>query len=49
MPRRWHQRGDNALSVAPGMVTKSPITRESTKETVKTIVQGMPDRFGDLW
>jgi hypothetical protein len=27
-------------------VTKSPITEESPKETVKTIAQGMPDRFG---
>jgi hypothetical protein len=25
---------------------ESPITKEITKETVKTIAQGMPDRFG---
>jgi hypothetical protein len=28
------------------MVTKSPITRESAKETVKTIARGMPDDLG---
>ena len=26
---------------------KARLTRESAKETVKTIVQGMPDRFGE--
>jgi hypothetical protein len=26
---------------------ESPITKEITKETVKTIAQGMPDRFGE--
>jgi hypothetical protein len=26
---------------------ESPITRESTKETVKTIARGMPDCFGE--
>jgi hypothetical protein len=31
------------------MVTKSPITKESTKETVKTIAQGRPDVPANLW
>jgi hypothetical protein len=29
-------------------VTTSPITK-STKEIVKTIAQGMPERLADLW
>jgi hypothetical protein len=42
--RRWYQVGKDEL---PAMVARKPITRETTKETVKTIAQGMPDRFGE--
>jgi hypothetical protein len=39
-PRRWRS---SLAEVIPQMtVTKSPITREITKETVKTIARGMP-------
>jgi hypothetical protein len=52
MPRRWHQVGTG--DVGPnGPDTprrrwwqESPITRESTKEAVKTIAQGMPGVSG---
>ena len=33
------------LRIAPGMVTKSPITRESAEETVKTIRAGKAGDF----
>jgi C4-dicarboxylate transporter len=32
--------------ISPAMVTKSPITRESAEETVKTIARGMSDVSG---
>ena len=35
------------MRIAPGMVTKSPITREIAEETVKTIVQGRPGISGE--
>ena len=38
--------GDDASHHA-GMVARKPITRESAKEAVKTIVQEKPDRFGE--
>jgi hypothetical protein len=38
--------GDDASHHA-GMVARKPITRESTKEAVKTIVQEKPDRSGE--
>jgi hypothetical protein len=41
-PRRWRQAGRDACAWWPATVTKSPITGESTKETVKTIARGMP-------
>ena len=34
------------LRITPTTVTKSPITGESTKETVKTIAWGMPGVSG---
>jgi hypothetical protein len=34
------------LCIARGWWQESPITRETTKETVKPFAQGMPDRFG---
>jgi hypothetical protein len=37
------------LRITPATVTKSPITGESTKETVKTIAQGMPECLAYLW
>src|SRR3984957_13345403 len=46
MPRRWHQPADDADASRRGWWQESPITRESTKEAVKTIAQGRPDRFG---
>jgi len=43
-PRRWRS---SLAEVIPQMtVTKSPITGESTKETVKTIARGMPGVSG---
>jgi hypothetical protein len=39
---------DNALHCA-GTVATKPITGESTKETVKTIAQGMSDDATYLW
>jgi hypothetical protein len=32
--------------ISPATVTKSPVTWESAKETVKTIARGMPDVSG---
>src|SRR6266481_4399129 len=51
-PRRWRQVG-GVKSAQPGldktypqvMVAKSPVTRESAKETVKTIACGNAGRF----
>src|SRR5579872_7520390 len=34
------------LRIARGWWQKSPVTRESAKETVKTIARGMPGRTG---
>jgi hypothetical protein len=34
------------LRIALAIVTKSPITKESTKETVKTVARGMPGVSG---
>jgi hypothetical protein len=42
MPRRWHQPGDEASASRRGWWQESPITKKSTKETVKTIARGMP-------
>jgi hypothetical protein len=36
-----------AETIRATTVTKSPITGESTKETVKTIAQGVPECFGE--
>jgi hypothetical protein len=33
------------LRITRMMVTKKPVAKESTKETVKTIAQGRPDCF----
>jgi hypothetical protein len=46
MPRRWRQVGGDDL---PAMVARKPITRESTKQAVKTIAQGMPGVTANLW
>jgi hypothetical protein len=37
------------LRIARGWWQQSPITREITKEIVKTIAQGMPARSANLW
>jgi hypothetical protein len=34
------------LRITPGWWQESPITRESTKQAVKTVAQGRPDRSG---
>jgi hypothetical protein len=47
-PRRWRQIRED-FRVSRMTVTKSPVTGESTKETVKTIAQGMPDVSAYLW
>src|SRR6202012_538206 len=36
-PRRWRQLGDDAFASHRGWWQESPVTRESAKETVKTI------------
>src|ERR1700722_15145397 len=41
-PRRWRQ-ALKKLRFSGAMVATSRLTRESTKETVKTIAQGRPD------
>jgi hypothetical protein len=38
--RRWYQLGNNARALRRGWWQESPITRETTKETVKTIRAG---------
>ena len=43
-PRRWRQVGG---ATPPMTVTTKPVTEESTKETVKTIAQGMPGVSGE--
>src|SRR3954469_12513960 len=43
MPRRWHQVGG---VIRQRRWQKSPVTGESTKETVKTIARGMPGVSG---
>jgi hypothetical protein len=45
-PRRWRQLGDDASALRWGWWQESPVTKESAKETVKTIAQGRPDCFG---
>src|SRR5579872_6204404 len=45
IPRRWYQVGDNALALRRRRRQESPVSGETTKETVKTIAQGMPDTF----
>jgi hypothetical protein len=42
----WHLDADAKLSgaIRAATATKSPIAGKSTKETVKTIAQGVPDR-----
>jgi hypothetical protein len=45
MPRRWHQVLEKQASWGRGWQT-SPVTRESAKETVKTIARGMPGDSG---
>ncbi len=47
IPRRWYQLGDDACASRRGWWQESPITRETTKETVKTIARGMPEGFGE--
>jgi len=45
-PRRWCQVGDDAKRIAAGDGgKKARFTKESMKETVKTIAQGRPGRF----
>src|SRR6202034_1791907 len=42
-PRRWRQLGDDCFGNRAGDGDKKPrLTRESAKETVKTIAQGRP-------
>jgi hypothetical protein len=48
-PRRWRQLGDNASALRWGWWQESPVTKESSKETVKTIARGMPDVSAYLW
>jgi hypothetical protein len=46
----WSWRRDRGVYFAGGIpqttVTKTPLTGESTKETVKTIARGKPGLFG---
>jgi len=49
MPRRRHQVRDAAFAARWRQWQESPITGESTKETVKTIARGMPDISAYLW
>jgi hypothetical protein len=44
-PRRWRSSGDNACALRLRWWQTSPVTKESTKETVKTIARGMPGDF----
>jgi len=44
--RRWYQPADDAEASRRGWWQESPITRETTKETVKTIARGMPGDTG---
>jgi hypothetical protein len=39
-PRRWRQVGDDASASRWRWWQESPVTKESAKETVKTIAQG---------
>src|ERR1700733_11823600 len=48
-PRRWRQVGDDASASRRRWWQKSPVTRESAEETVKTIAQGRPGVPVDLW
>jgi hypothetical protein len=45
-PRRWRSSGRKKIFRLRWW-QESPVTRESTKETVKTIAQGRPDRSGE--
>jgi hypothetical protein len=49
MPRRWHQVSDDALHRGLRRWQTSPVTGESTEETVKTIAQGIPGYPVNLW
>jgi len=42
VPRRWHQVGEDAFASCRRRRQQSPVSGETTKETVKTIAQGMP-------
>ena len=44
--RRWYQPADDAEASRRGWWQESPITRETTKETVKAIARGMPGDSG---
>jgi hypothetical protein len=46
-PRRWRQAGDNACALRLRWWQTSPVTKESAKETVKTIAQGRPGYSGE--
>jgi hypothetical protein len=46
MSRRWHQVGDDAFASRWRRWQESPVTEESSKETVKTIARGMPGVSG---
>jgi hypothetical protein len=46
-PRRWRQVGGN--NFRRRWWQTSPVTKESAKETVKTIAQGRPGVPVDLW
>jgi hypothetical protein len=47
--RRGGQVDDDACASHRRWWQESPITREITKETVKTIAQGMPECSANLW
>jgi hypothetical protein len=49
IPRRWYQVGDNALALRRRRRQESPVSGETTKETVKPSRRECRTRFGDLW
>jgi hypothetical protein len=48
-PRRWRQVGDDACASRRRWWQQSPVAKESSKETVKTIAQEMPGVPVSLW
>jgi len=48
-PRRWRQARKDAVASCGRRGQESPVPGESTKDTVKTIAQGRPDDWLNLW